>query len=635
MPRRPSRISSSAFHSNFFFFFDVICIIFIVSSFFFAGGKAAKAQHTARSTVAAAYLGKRTGTRTAASSFPTKTSALPSSSSACLPLYSRKNWPMSATSSSAASSGSRGSSKHEDKDANAADNASAVNATVNLLELAAAAVACTVTASRKITALSSLYKDSNMNARLKSDGSFVTDADFAAQGAIVQAIQRVSQHVRIVGEESAEEMAAHIDDEDDAEDVGSVDNDEDDDDDDKADHDDDDGSGGDNDAPGDDVAAAAHAASATTTNKGRKRRLQQKQQQQLEQQQKRQQQSIIDRDILERTRSEVRYRLFYQKSTPNKKDGLAGEGGADGMTILPLSPAPPSPPSSTTTATTAESTTTSNAPAATPFVPLQFSSDDPDDCTVDASRVSVIVDPLDGTKSYAHGDYDAVSILVGIVVDNVPIFGVVGKPFGYTGLPPIRDTGCVTICGGSLLGGVYVAGRLEPIVRTPIRLDAAAGGAAAAAAADTDEGTAASSSKADAAKAVLLKDLPRAVISSSRSEGVVQDFCLHLGDRGLIDPVPLLISGAGEKSLRLILQKNNEALWFFPKGGTSRWDVAAPDALLRSLGGRMSDKNGNDLDYSTSRDDAENVDGIVACIDAELHAECIRLFGEGDWGTRK
>jgi 3'-phosphoadenosine 5'-phosphosulfate (PAPS) 3'-phosphatase len=200
-------------------------------------------------------------------------------------------------------------------------------------------------------------------------------------------------------------------------------------------------------------------------------------------------------------------------------------------------------------------------------------------------------------------------------------------------LPPIRDTGCVTIYGGPLLGGVYVAGRLEPIVRTPIRLEAAA--AAAAAAADTGEGTAASSSKADAAKAILLKDLPRAVISSSRSEGVVQDFCVHLGDRGLIDPVPLLISGAGEKSLRLILQKNNEALWFFPKGGTSRWDVAAPDALLRSLGGRMSDKYGNDLDYSTSRDDAENVDGIVACIDAELHAECIRLFGEGDWGTRK
>jgi 3'-phosphoadenosine 5'-phosphosulfate (PAPS) 3'-phosphatase len=539
---------------------------------------------------------------------------------------------MSAASSSAASSALGSSSKHEDDGANAVD-ASAVNATVNLLELASAAVACTVSASRKITALSSLYKDSNMNARLKSDGSFVTDADFAAQGAIVQAIQRVSQYVRIVGEESAEEMAAHIDD-DDAEDIGGVDN-EADHADAKADHDDDnDDSGGDNDAPGDNVDAAHAAASTTTTNKGRKRRLQQ-----LEQQQKRQQQQIIDRDILERTRSEVRYRLFYQKANTSKKDGPAqeggGGGGTDDITALPLSPAPPS----TTTTTTAESTTASDAPAAaatspTPFVPLQFSSDDPDECTVDAARVSVIVDPLDGTKSYAHGDYDAVSILVGIVVDNIPIFGVVGKPFGYTGLPPIRDTGCVTIYGGPLLGGVYVAGRLEPIVRTPIRLEAAAV-AAAAAAADTGEGTAASSSKADAAKAILLKDLPRAVISSSRSEGVVQDFCVHLGDRGLIDPEPLLISGAGEKSLRLILQKNNEALWFFPKGGTSRWDVAAPDALLRSLGGRMSDKYGNDLDYSTSRDDAENVDGIVACIDAELHAECIRLFGEGDWGTRK
>lgn len=96
----------------------------------------------------------------------------------------------------------------------------------------------------------------------------------------------------------------------------------------------------------------------------------------------------------------------------------------------------------------------------------------------------------------------------------------------------------------------------------------------------------------------------------------------------------MLISGAGEKSLRLILQKNNEALWFFPKAGTSLWDVAAPDALLRSLGGRMTDKYGREMDYSKTKEEAENVDGVVACIDAKLHAECVRLFQEGDWSER-
>jgi len=78
--------------------------------------------------------------------------------------------------------------------------------------------------------------------------------------------------------------------------------------------------------------------------------------------------------------------------------------------------------------------------------------------------------------------------------------------------------------------------------------------------------------------------------------------------------------------MRLILQRNNEAVWFFPKPGTSLWDVAAPDALLRSLGGKLTDKNGELMDYSKSREEAENVDGLVACIDASLHEECIQLF---------
>jgi hypothetical protein len=129
-------------------------------------------------------------------------------------------------------------------------------------------------------------------------------------------------------------------------------------------------------------------------------------------------------------------------------------------------------------------------------------------------------------------------------------------------------------------------------------------------------------------------DLPRAVISTSRSEGVVHDFCIHLGEQGLVYPEPMMCSGAGEKSLRLILQRKNEALWFFPKAGTCLWDVAAPDALLREMGGRMTDKYGREMDYSKSREEAENMDGVVACIDAELHEKCIQLFREGDWNDR-
>jgi 3'-phosphoadenosine 5'-phosphosulfate (PAPS) 3'-phosphatase len=375
---------------------------------------------------------------------------------------------------------------------------------VNLLDLASACVACTVTASRSIRKIAEPVNaenaDGTKNTRLKDDGSFVTDADFAAQGVIVQAMKSVCDELNIVGEESAEEMAQHM--------------------------------GEHNDA--------------------------------------------LDEPIFQQTRREIRIRLRQQL-----------EGLKEGGVTLPLAER--------------ETGQESNAADAETI----DVANDPLDKTVDASRVTIIVDPLDGTSSYAKGDYDSVSILIAIIVDNEPCFGVIGKPFGYPGLSPILDTGCVSLYGGPLLGGVFVAGG-NAIVAD----DLASGNAA------------------------VTEDLPRAVISGSRSKGVVHDFCVHLGSKGLIYPEPMLVSGAGEKSLRLILQTGKQALWFFPKGGTSLWDVAAPDALLRSLGGKLTDKFGKQMDYSKSRDEAENVDGVIACIDAKLHAECIRLFQEGDWGTR-
>jgi len=360
-----------------------------------------------------------------------------------------------------------------------------------------------VSASRSILKIAS---EKTKNTREKVDGSFVTDADFAAQGVIVQAIRTVSSEVKIVGEESEEEMAAHVG-----------------------------------------------------------------------------QHEFLDDDILAKTKSELRLRY-------TSKKGKNGVGGAEiPKDQLPLS---------SSFQITSEGGTAGPAGSA-----------DEEDCIVDPSRVTIVVDPLDGTKSYTRGENDCVSILIAIILDNKPCFGVIGKPFGYTGLSPMLDTGCVAIYGGPLINGVYVAGG-EAVGPSKINRN---GG--------NDNGVDSSS-------------LPRAVISSSRSKGVVHDFCIHLGEKGLVAPEPLHISGAGEKSLRLILQKHNEALWFFPKPGTSLWDVAAPDALLRSLGGKMTDKHGNEMDYSKSREQAENVEGVVACIDADLHAECIRLFQQGDWSER-
>lgn len=358
-----------------------------------------------------------------------------------------------------------------------------------MLDLASAAVACTVSASRKIRKIAQPVEqgadDDAKNVRKKDDGTFVTDADFAAQGIIFQSLKAVCPEIRIIGEESPAEMQQHMDSE-----------------------------------------------------------------------------FTLDSDLFQRTRTELRMR--YRKIEAERYPLAA---------ISPDDESSPEPP------------------------PSVDANSDPDETFIDASRVSCIIDPLDGTKSYTYGEYDVVSILICLLVDNQPYFGVIGKPFGYTDLPKIRSSQCSTVYGGPLIDGVYVAGS-DPIIATPL----------------VREGPP--------------ESLPRAVISSSRSQGIVNDFCGVMGKKGLVNPEPMFISGAGEKSLRLILQRNNEAIWFFPKPGTSLWDVAAPDAILRTLGGKLTDKNGNLMDYSKPREEAENTEGLVACIDERLHRDCIDLFKE-------
>jgi 3'-phosphoadenosine 5'-phosphosulfate (PAPS) 3'-phosphatase len=384
------------------------------------------------------------------------------------------------------------------------------NEKVNLLDLISACIACTNTAS---VAIQTIQSEHAKNTRVKEDGSFVTDADYIAQGVIIEAIRSISPNIQIMGEESAEEMMIHM-----------------------SNHND-------------------------TLKKIS---------------------AINNKDILQRTNYEVRFR-YHQKP----------------IDICPLASSPSTPIS--ILPQQAESSNTIRSSLTTEIDDLV----DPDECFIDVSRISIVVDPLDGTNSYANGETDVVSILIGIMIDHQPCIGVIGKPFGYTGLNPMLDSTCVTIYGGSFLKGVYIAGQSDPITTLPLQTLA------------DDQSN--------------IDEMPRAVISSSRSKGVVHDFCVHIGEHGLIQPEPLLISGAGEKSIRLILHRNKEALWFYPKGGTSRWDVAASDALLRCLGGKLTDKYGNEINYNTTRTESENVDGVVACINAELHAKCIKLFHEGDW----
>ena len=327
---------------------------------------------------------------------------------------------------------------------------------------------------------------------------------------------------------------------------------------------------------------------------------------------------------------------------------------------------------------------------------------------VHPERISIYVDPLDGTGAYAKGQYEAVTILVGIMLDNVPIFGIIVKPFGHQGCnvdfdigayhhnqhhhqhhhqpqPHSRTTSntilqkyllhqrqtingnhgsnldhlsslgflhpCSALYGGTLLGGAFIFSGEELSRSLDYRTKGSSDGPSSSvdipppssALLDIKESISLSSSitsteqveqdpSNNSKNEIHNEDTQRkAIISKSKGGGVVKQCINSLSSKGLLHPEPIYITGAGYKTMRLLLGTHNETMWFFPKPGTSLWDVAAADALLRVMGGRLSDKFGGDLDYSRSWTDADNLDGIVACSDVDLHAKCIKLYHDECW----
>jgi len=386
---------------------------------------------------------------------------------------------------------------------------------VDLRDLAVAALSSSITASRPIRRLAqqAVGDISHKNARLKLDGSVVTDADGAAQQIIVGALKEVSSDIRIVGEESSYEMdSSH------SRKLNFL-------------HDDD-------------------------------------------------AEINLEEKVFQLAKGEVLQR-FSERPAGADIGAIIGDSDTlEGSESNPIDEDIDSEPASQNIS------------------------------NVKASRISVFVDPLDGTSCYAKGQYEAVTILVAVILDNIPIFGVICKPFGQEGEKSILESGCFAVYGGILMNGAFIAGGGE-CDRSKVH-----------GLRFSDMGTEAISEG---------KTRCRAIISKSRAGGVVRKCINALADRGLLHPDPVLVSGAGAKTLCLICGNMKETLWFFPKPGTSLWDVAAADALLRAIGGRLSDKNGYDMDYSRSRHEAENNDGIVACSNSALHAECIRLFHLEKW----
>lgn len=184
------------------------------------------------------------------------------------------------------------------------------------------------------------------------------------------------------------------------------------------------------------------------------------------------------------------------------------------------------------------------------------------------------VDPLDGTSEYTQGFLEHVTVLIGVAVKNAAIGGVIHQPY-YK-----HETGEIgrTIWG---LKGIGTGG-------------------------------------------FELKSAPenQFIVTTTRSHSnpIVQSAldALHPTD-------VLKVGGAGFKVLQLLEGKAHA--YVFASAGCKKWDTCAPEAVLESAGGTLTNMFGDHYDYNG---DVEHVNkkGVLATIGNVQHAEIVQKVPE-------
>jgi 3'(2'), 5'-bisphosphate nucleotidase len=183
----------------------------------------------------------------------------------------------------------------------------------------------------------------------------------------------------------------------------------------------------------------------------------------------------------------------------------------------------------------------------------------PDDGSrFDRSRVWMI-DPIDGTRDFIHGD-SGYAVMVGLCVDGRPQLGVVVEPSR----------------GVTFVGVVGTGAWQEDAAgaRTPL-----------------------------ATSTLAAPPGVRLVASKSHRTGDIDDFRRMLGIQDEIN-----VGSVGVKVA--MVADGRRDLYVYPGARTKIWDTCAPEAILLAAGGRLTDSRGQALIYTG--DDLNNHFGIVA-----------------------
>jgi 3'(2'), 5'-bisphosphate nucleotidase len=175
------------------------------------------------------------------------------------------------------------------------------------------------------------------------------------------------------------------------------------------------------------------------------------------------------------------------------------------------------------------------------------------------TNITLFIDPIDGTNALIKHKYEAVTVLIGICVNNKPLFGLIHFPFQTNKhKTPISYFNYPT-------QGVY---------------------------------------EYQHSLSNLFKLIPQYkslnewnfIISSSRTKPSMLNFIANFNNANYI-----MDSGLGNKAIQSII---NDYIYFTTgKGTISYWDICAGDCIAREIGGGCFDLKGKLIDYNNNNKD--------------------------------
>jgi len=201
---------------------------------------------------------------------------------------------------------------------------------------------------------------------------------------------------------------------------------------------------------------------------------------------------------------------------------------------------------------------------------------------VDLNKAIVWVDPLDGTIEFIKGALDCVTTLIGISIEGQAKIGVVGKYFVE------QEEGKF-----EWQPRCYFANADYPHLYYVDYLN---------------------NSKIEELQPHIAGAPEDLLVCTTRNH-----FTPELQEKiDKINPTSVKrTGGAGNKVLAVIVGQAHCS--FYPKPGMKRWDICAGEAILRAVGGVVSDADNKDIVYEEPREKWQCSRGVIATINKEKH----------------